>query len=140
MSITGRAFRQAVRNLTDHFNSLRLHCVPVDDDDGVASLRSVWYRYALRPDEHREPVFRWEYMREPEGDDAFWARHHIQGPAPINLGSQYVSLNALHVPTGLVQIEEVVRFCVNDLGALPLSGDWDAILRASAGVSQSPAG
>ncbi len=121
--------------------SLRLHCVPADDEDGtMTALRMVWYRYALRPQEQREPVFRWEYVGEPEGADERWARHHLQGPAPINLGAQYVSLNALHVPTGTVPIEEVVRFCINDLGTAPLPEDWDAILHERARVSRSLAG
>ena len=120
--------------------SLRLHCTPTDAGERSTALRTVWYRYALRSDGQQEPVFRWEFVRDPEGDDAFWARHHLQGPAPISLGSQYVSLNALHVPTGAVQIEELIRFCISDLGAVPISGDWDAVLRDSAATSWSFAG
>ncbi|CAN5749830.1 hypothetical protein BH23CHL2_BH23CHL2_14730 [soil metagenome] len=104
------------------------------------SLRTVWYRYTLRPEGHREPMFRWEYVAEPEGDDAFWARHHLQGPAPINVGSRYVSLNDLHVPTGPVPIEEIVRFCIIDLGVASLSDEWDVILVESAEVSRQITG
>jgi hypothetical protein len=105
-------------------------------DNRRVRLRAAWYRYTLQPEGHRDPMFRWEYVSEPEGGDAFWARHHIQGPAPIDVGSQYVSLNDLHVPTGPVLIEEVIRFCINDLGVAPSSDEWDAILVESAEISR----
>jgi len=43
-----------------------------------------------------------------------------------------VSLNDLHLPTGWVTIEEVIRFCIVDLG-VPTNPahDWDAVLEAS---------
>ena len=115
---------------------LSLHCVPEVETRRRVNLRATWYRYTLQPHDQREPMFRWEYVAEPEGEDAFWARHHIQGPAPINVGSQYVSLNDLHVPTGPVPIEEIIRFCINDLGVAPLSDDWDATLLESAETSR----
>lgn len=140
----GILFREAGR-----FRPVRLHtrygpmdfgvslrCVVEPVDNRRVKLSTAWYRYTLQAEDHREPMFRWEYVSEPESDDAFWARHHLQGSAPIDVGSQYVSLNDLHVPTGPVPIEEVIRFCINDLGVAPLSGEWDAILVESAEVSR----
>jgi hypothetical protein len=37
----------------------------------------------------------------------------------------------LHVPTGWVTIEEVIRFLIQELHVTPLSQNWDAILRES---------
>jgi hypothetical protein len=42
-----------------------------------------------------------------------------------------VSLNDLHLPTGYVAFEEVLRFCIVDLGVHPLSDGWDGVLRES---------
>jgi hypothetical protein len=115
---------------------ITLRCVSETIDGQRVGLKAVWYRYTLQPEGHREPMFRWEYVSEPEGEDAFWARHHLQGPAPIDVGSRYVSLNDLHVPTGPVPVEEVVRFCINDLGVAPLSEEWNAILIESTEISR----
>jgi hypothetical protein len=115
---------------------ITLRCVAEAIDSRQVGLRAEWYRYTLLPEGHQEPMFRWEYVSEPEGDDAFWARHHLQGPAPIDVGSRYVSLNDLHVPTGPVQVEEIIRFCINDLGVAPLSDEWDAILVESVEISR----
>lgn len=144
LDITTIQFRQAGRAVPVQLNSqydpidleITLRCTPDAIDSQRVMLRATSYRYALQPEGHREPMFRWEFVSEPEGDDAFWARHHLQGPAPINVGSQYVSLNDLHVPTGSVPIEEVIRLCINDLGVTPLSDDWDAILTESAMISR----
>ncbi len=137
-------FRQAGRAVPVQLNSqfgpvhleITLRCVAISADRRQVGLRAAWYRYTLLPEGQHEPMFRWEYVSAPDGEDAFWARHHLQGPAPINVGSQYVSLNDLHVPTGPVAIEEVVRFCINDLGVAPLADDWHTLLIESAEVSR----
>ena len=40
-------------------------------------------------------------------------------------------LNDLHLPTGFTTIEEVLRFCIVDLGVTPLSDEWDRVLTDS---------
>jgi hypothetical protein len=42
-----------------------------------------------------------------------------------------VSLNDLHLPTGYVPFEEVLRFCIADLGVSPFAEDWDSVLQES---------
>lgn len=89
-------FRESGRPVPVRLNSqygftnleITLRCMAEALDDRRVSLRTVWYRYTLQPEGHREPMFRWEYVSEPEGDDAFWERHHLQGPAPIDVGSR----------------------------------------------------
>jgi hypothetical protein len=39
-------------------------------------------------------------------------------------------LNAWHLPTGWIAIEEVIRFCIVDLGVRPKAG-WQAVLAES---------
>jgi hypothetical protein len=94
-------------------------------------LQTVKYTYTLTPSGAQEPLFRWEYVRDI-GDDR-WCRHHLQGPLalPVNDRGGIVSLNDWHLPTGYVPFEEVLRFCVVDLGVTPLAADWHEVLRES---------
>lgn len=66
-----------------------------------------------------DPLFRWEFVRFPSSG-SFWCRNHLQGPINIGVGGRTVNLNDWHLPTGLVPIEEIIRFCIVDLGVPPL--------------------
>lgn len=94
-------------------------CVSSVRADGLHVLRTVSYRYTIRPDGMNKPLFRWEYEKDPGNP---YCRHHFQGPitVPIKHDTE-VSLNDLHVPTGFVTVEEILRFCIVDLGVPPLS-------------------
>ena len=100
-------------------------------------LRTVLYTYTLTlvdggdSDKKTDPLLRWEYVRTP-ADGGLWCRHHLQGPTPLSFGrAGYVPLNDLHLPTGYVPIEEIIRFCLVDLEVEPLSANWHDILYAS---------
>ena len=57
------------------------------------------------------------------------ARHHVQLATNVSTsGGHSLDLNRLHVPTGWVTIEEVIRFLIKDLGVDPVSTDWPGIL------------
>lgn len=107
----------------------RIYEAAVDRDR--PSPRLIRYRYALHAADDAEPVIRWEYGGRPADESARWCRYHIQGTFLVRLGGRAVPLNELHMPTGEVPIEEVIRFCIVDLGAEPLSRDWDEILTES---------
>ncbi len=94
----------------------------VTTESGIHQLRTMAYAYHLTPAAATQPILRWEYVREPPDSDARWCRHHLQGPVPLRFdqGAE-ASLNDLHLPTGWVPIEEIVRFCIVDLGVRPLS-------------------
>jgi hypothetical protein len=93
-------------------------------------LYTLAYRYTLTPAGAAEPLLRWEYVRTPvSGSKA--CRHHLQGTPTLALGKHSVTLNALHLPTGFVTLEEVLRFCVVDLKVKPLARDWSERLEAS---------
>lgn len=93
-------------------------------------LVTAAYRYTLRAEDQEEPLLRWEYERRWPDPDARWCRHHLQGDVALPLGAG-VSLNDLHLPTGYVTVEEVLRFCIVDLGVPPLATDWSEQLEAS---------
>lgn len=133
-------FRQAgkpifapLRTRFDTFHlSLRQICEGIPGEGGGVQLQTVIYAYTLTPLGAREPAFRWEYEKRPQ--PGFLAsRHHLQGeiPLPPPFG---ISLNKLHVPTGYTLIEDIIRFCIVDLGVSPLSGAWDRLLQESEDV------
>ena len=87
-------------------------------------LRVVAYAYAIQPQSMDDRLMRWEFVRFP-GDSARWCRHHLQGPITFDIldhrnALQTINLNDWHLPTGWVSIEEVLRFCLHDLGARAL--------------------
>ncbi len=131
-------FRQAGQpiqaSLNTRFGRMGLYfgqvCDSVVREDGFHILRTVSYKYALYPERGEEPVIRWEYVREPRPGDLS-CRHHVQGPIPLRLNDHTISLNEIHLPTGYVTFEEILRFCIVDLGVSPLNAEWDRILRES---------
>lgn len=105
-------------------------CGSVVEADGRHRLFTQRYTYSLTPDGADDPILRWEYIRDP-GDGAIWCRHHVQGPIAIRLNRHDTTLNHLHLPTGYVPFEEILRFCIVDLEVPYLTGAWDAVLTRS---------
>ena len=142
---TQLAFRQGglvLAPLPSRFGELGLYvglvCEARPSDRDGPPFRTMNYRYALHvgTDINSEPVVRWEFDRQPSDPQARWSRRHVQGPIPLSFGPVTVSLNALHLPTGTVTLEDVIRFCIHDLGVPPLSRNWHDILIQSAGESR----
>ena len=131
-------FRQAgqlaLARLNTRFGPIRLYfgqvCDSVVRNDGLHELYTFQYKYALYPEGGDDPIIRWEYEREPPPGKQS-CRHHVQGPVEIHINESTVSLNEIHLPTGYMTFEEVLRFCIVDLGVKPLHEDWDRTLRDS---------
>lgn len=49
----------------------------------------------------------------------------------MRCGGKFLSLEKLHIATGWVTIEEVIRFLIHELKVRAKNSDWDARLRAS---------
>jgi hypothetical protein len=105
-------------------------CESTVGEDRLHRLRTVSYRYTLRPDDATEPLFRWEYEKTLDAS-ARYCRHHLQGDIALEFGGIRVPLDDLHLPTGFVTIEEVLRFCIVDLEVPPPSEEWHTILTDS---------
>lgn len=90
-----------------------------------------WYRLQADSGPQSKALIRWEYdRREGPDKDKKHPRHHVQLAATTS--SHDLDLNKLHVPTGWVTIEEVLRFLINDLGVKPPCGEaWDRELQES---------
>lgn len=138
MYLTFRQGGPVLAPLRSHFGQIGLYVGQIlearpTDEEGPAPIL-VKYRYALYMglDTESEPVVRWELDSHPADPHARWSRRHLQGPIPLSFGPTAVSLNALHLPTGSVALEDVIRFCIHDLGVPALSVDWNEILIQSA--------
>jgi hypothetical protein len=89
------------------------------------------YRYTLTPTGLDDPLWRWEYKRKWPRQTDRWCRHHVQGDIPITISAHTISLNELHLPTGYVALEEIIRFCLTDLRVRPLFTGWHDIIEKS---------
>src|SRR5690606_28735456 len=126
------------------FFSLAQELCALSIEGGRWRLRTLSYWYKLfqrEPDPAAEPALRWEYVAEPPIGKQ-WCRHHFQivrvGPPDGNaalelaIGAGSVDLNRLHVPTGFVLMEYVLRFLISELGIAPPCGDtWPDVLLES---------
>jgi len=100
-------------------------CDVIDGEHERVQLRTRSYRYSIMPQGATEPLFRWEYERFPSAG-SYWCQHHLQGPIDLDVGrGSTISLNDLHLPTGPVPIEDVIRFLIVDLGVPPLDTSVD---------------
>jgi hypothetical protein len=101
-------------------------------EDGKYRLttQQYWYRVQEKPDLTEKARIRWEY----EADTARNAhcRHHAQIPVTLELGSGLLSLEDVHLPTGWVTMEEVIRFLIVELEMKPPCGTrWPKVLEES---------
>ncbi len=132
--------QQSTARLQTRFGPMRLflgqECGSAVAEDGRHHLQILGYVYSLRPEWANQALLRWEYVSRPDDPDARWCRRHLQGPIPLQFApAREVSLNDVHLPTGWVPIEEVLRFCIVDLGVRPLSPGWHEALAESRGLS-----
>lgn len=95
-----------------------------------ARLETIEYSYGIGPADQFKPTLRWDYRKRLDAGQTF-CRHHLQGKQVMKLGTGEFELDDLHLPTGYVPIEEIIRFCINDLGVPPRSDDWDERLTVS---------
>lgn len=67
-------------------------------------------------------TFHWHPVSRLAGDEMRWPHVHAYG-ARDNL-----TLHKLHLPTGRVSVEAVVRFLIEDLEVVPRRDDWHDVL------------
>lgn len=109
-------------------------------DAGERVLRTVKYTYAIALPDANDSIIRWDYEKTPDGSEATHCRHHVQGIAMLSVDGKEpfrmddgspLLFDDFHTPTGYVAIEEIIRFCIVDLGVKPLHEDWDRTLKDS---------
>jgi hypothetical protein len=93
-----------------------------EGDRGPWTASTVEYVYEVG-DERGEPIAAWHWhpgTRRPE-DAVQWSHLHAYG------SRETLTLHRLHLPTGRVSIEAVVRFLIEDFDVIPRRDDWSAI-------------
>lgn len=87
---------------------------------GPYKVTTTAYQYLLEDEEEKEIV---AYQWHP--DSTIKVPHlHIGLSAKI-AGK---TANKVHLPTGRIALEQVLRLAVEELGAKPLKGEWKSIL------------
>jgi hypothetical protein len=96
-------------------------------------LRTLAYAYRITegPSFDDRCLFRWEYNSR-EYKESLAPRHHLHFPATLRCaGNRILDTEALHIPSGWITIEEIIRFLVHELEVKPKSNNWDTLLRDS---------
>jgi hypothetical protein len=87
------------------------------------TVETVRYLYALRDNEGREVLsYHWHPAERSISNDP----HLHLGPAS-RVGHR--ALARAHLPTGLIALQDVLRFAIGELGVRPRRRDWARILR-----------
>lgn len=103
-------------------------------EEGRAAYRPRTIRYAYRIAESQNfdgpCLIRWEYNARAVLESKH-PRHHVQIAARLRCSTTEFDLEELHLPTGWITVEEVIRFLIADLNVKPKSTNWDEILQES---------
>jgi hypothetical protein len=101
-------------------------------EGGRHRLRTMAYSYRITDGPTRQDkwLIRWEYNSR-EHLVALHPRHHCHIPADVSFRNQTLSLHKLHLASGWVTVEEVIRFLINELGVKPKNKNWDNLLHDS---------
>jgi hypothetical protein len=76
-------------------------------------------------------VVRFEYVSHDADPDFSYSRNHVQFHKDFHGVIHNLSPSKLHIPTGWVTVESVVRFLLTDLKVKPLRANWEKILADS---------
>ncbi len=98
------------------------HYLIVDaPDDGWQVQRAAYFYAVGRQDTGELLAFHWH----PRGKSPIETPHlHVR--ANIQIGERW--LGKVHLPTGYVAIEDMVRLVIQELSAEPLREDWEALV------------
>jgi hypothetical protein len=90
---------------------------------GSWTVSTAEYIYEVA-DESDEVIAAWHWhpTSGQAGDEAHWPHLHAYGTRDT------LTLHKLHLPTGRVSIEAIVRFLIEDLDVVPGREDWRAVL------------
>ena len=92
------------------------------------------YRIAEGPSLNDSWLIRWEYNSREQGEQqhALHPRNHCHLPSQlVCFGTRTLSLSKMHISTGWVTVEEVIRFLIHELKVRPKNTKWDQHLRDS---------
>lgn len=102
------------------------------EKDGQYRLKTLAYAYRIAdgPELTANWLVRWEYNSR-EQQIALHPRHHCHLPTTVTFRNRTLNLDKMHIASGWVTIEEVIRFLIHELKVRPKSPNWDDRLLAS---------
>lgn len=132
------SFRQAGEDIAATLFGSQLHLyvgqvlTAEQQADRTWRLRTLRYAYRIQrgPDADDPCFFRFEYISRLVKPLAH-PRHHLHIPLVLPLPSRLVNLEDIHIPTGWVTIEEIIRFLITELNVTPRDAAWSTLLLES---------
>lgn len=106
--------------------SQRFEMIEHPEFEGEWKSSTRAYVYELGVDGAADGLIGWHW-HPPTTPDRPEPHTHVR----VELDSLGVSLPRLHIPSGRVPFEEVVRFAIADLGAAHARDDWEDVLADS---------
>lgn len=107
----------------------------VVEDSGTRrtfSVQITGYRYEIL-DSAGDEILAYHY--HPSGvSNVRYPHLHVSGKSPavdIGRGMEQLSLDAMHLHTGQISIEDVVQLVIREFGVQPLKPDWERVLDAN---------
>jgi len=96
-------------------------------------LWTVSYRYAIQHDSSAttEPIIRYEFVSTHVDPELSYCRNHVHLHPKFNGVVDGIAPSDLHLPTGWITIESVLRFLITEMQVPPLSENWQDVLRES---------
>jgi hypothetical protein len=103
-----------------------------EQKDRSWKLRTLTYSYHVLENADRDSrwIIRWEYVSHYRRRDEH-PRHHVHIDTVVKTPAGEMDLNKLHLSTGWVTIEEVIRYLIAEMGVKPKIKDWDEELLKS---------
>lgn len=100
--------------------------IPDDRYRGPYKVSTRGYMHAVQASDDVEVLaFHWHPSGNPHAADP----HMHVGSSELNPGG--VLSRKTHIPTARMSVENVLRFCIQELGVRPLRDDWSAVLADS---------
>jgi len=95
------------------------------DPRGPYKIQIVEYFYDLRSDDHTE-LLTFHWTPEAEGDGVVTFPHLHAGSAIIAQDAPIRprDFHKIHIPTGRVSVEAIIRLAITEFGAIPLKRNW----------------
>jgi hypothetical protein len=88
------------------------------------------YGYRLATGQAKDDwLLRWEYFRRPPRPDYPYPQGHLHVNGSLAWRGR--ALPKLHVPTGRIPLEEVLRHLIVEWGVKPKQDDWGGLLEKS---------
>jgi hypothetical protein len=117
-----------------HGSPLRLY-IEHEVDTVSEPVQTASYRYVVQAtDAHNSWLLRWEYQRErPPGYPYPLGHLHVNSRFAEDTGAALASkpLPRLHLPTGRIPFELVLRHLIAEWGVRAKADDWSSILDES---------